>query len=427
MALPSAPLAYRLRPRSLSEFVGQADIVGEGTALRAAIDHDTLQSVLLSGPPGSGKTTLAHIIAGATKAEFVILNAVTSGVKDIKEVCVKAAELRRGFHTKTVLFIDEIHRFNKSQQDALLPFVENGTVILVGATTENPYFEVNAALVSRSHVYLLTPHTQAELLVILRRALESEQGFAGKVAVEEKALERIALAANGDARSALNLLELTALTAGAKVSLADAEKLMTERNLRYDRSGEEHYNVISAFIKTLRGSDVDAALFWLHRMIISGEHPDMVFRRMAIFASEDIGMADQDALPFVMHCWEAFARVGYPEGEYFLSHACVRLATSPKSNAVKRAMAAVKHCLHEAPSLEVPLHLRNAPVKGMADQGYGKGYRYPHDDAAGVVRESYFPEGMSPRTFFEPSEHGAEKELSARLRAIRETLGDRGE
>lgn len=420
------PLAYRLRPASLGEFVGQEGVIGPGTALRSAIEHDALQSVIFSGPPGSGKTTLAHIIARATQAEFAQLNAVTSGVKDIKEVCGRAEEQRRALGRKTVLFIDEIHRFHKGQQDALLPSVESGAVILVGATTENPYFEVNAALVSRSHVYLLTPHSQAELVAILRRALESKEGYAGAVAVEDRALEKIAVAANGDARSALNLLELSVLTAGAKVAAADAERLLRERNLRYDRSGEEHYNVISAFIKTLRGSDADAALVWLLRMVNSGEHPDMLFRRMAVFASEDIGMADPQALPFVLDAWEVFGRVGYPEGEYALAHACVYLAVAPKSNAIKRAIAGAKDMVAHAPSLEVPLHLRNAPMKGMADQGYGRGYAYPHDAPEGVVPGHYFPQGVEPRALYEPTSHGHEQAVRERWEALKRVIREGG-
>ncbi len=417
-----APLAFRLRPRTLSDFVGQQKIVGEGTALRSAIEHDTLQSVLLSGPPGSGKTTLAHIIADATKAEFVQLNAVTSGVKDIKEVCTSALERKNVFGQRTVLFIDEIHRFNKSQQDALLPFVENGSIILIGATTENPYFEVNAALVSRSHVYLLSSHSSQELLTILRHALTAPEGYNGQVKISEGALEHIAQAANGDARSALNLLELSVLTAGKNITVDHAQKLITERNLRYDRSGEEHYNVISAFIKTMRGSDVDAAMLWLFRMIKSGEHPDMLFRRMAIFASEDVGMADPHALPFVMQAWEAFNRVGYPEGEFFLSHACIYLAQAPKSNTVTVAKNTVKERIQNAPSLEVPMHLRNAPVKGMADQGYHEGYQYPHNDPRGVVTAHYFPTNMKAEVFYEPTGRGFEAEVRERMKTVRAIL-----
>ncbi len=424
-SMKDTPLAYRLRPKTLGEFVGQSTIVGKGTALRAAIEHDTLQSVLLSGPPGSGKTTLAHIIADATKAQFVVLNAVTSGVKDIKEVCATALESKATFGQRTVLFVDEIHRFNKSQQDALLPYVESGTIILVGATTENPYFEVNAALVSRSHVYLLKPHEKGDLVSILRQALTRPEGYDGNIEIADAALEHIATAANGDARTALNLLELAVLTAGKRISAQDAQKLITERNMRYDREGEEHYNVISAFIKSMRGSDVDAAMLWLYRMIQSGEHPDMVFRRMAIFASEDIGMADPQALPFVMHAWEAFKRVGLPEGEYFLSHACVYLSTAPRSNAVTRAMHAVKETIAKAALLEVPLHLRNAPVKGMAKQGYGEGYRYPHDDGRGVVEASYFPQGMQRTNFYEPTNRGKEGDISAHLEAVRSILDKR--
>lgn len=422
MKTVDAPLAFRLRPKTLAEFVGQTTIVGQGTALRTAIEHDALQSVILAGPPGSGKTTLAHIIADATKAQFVILNAVTSGVKDIKEVCGAAEEAKRTFSQRTVLFVDEIHRFNKSQQDALLPYVESGTIILVGATTENPYFEVNAALVSRSHVYLLQPHNQEELLSILRSAIERPEGYNGKIQVDEAALKHIAVVSNGDARTALNLLELAVLTAGKKISVEDAQKLITEKNMRYDKTGEDHYNVLSAFIKTMRGSDVDAALVWLFRMIKSGEHPDMLFRRMAIFASEDIGMADPQALPFVMQAWEAFNRVGLPEGEFFLSHACVYLATAAKSNAIKRAMHAVRDAIMKQPLLEVPLHLRNAPMKGMKDQGYGQGYEYPHDDERGVVMGQYFPQGMEPRNFYEPTSHGDEAALRKRLSEARAVI-----
>lgn len=422
MADTQTPLAYRLRPKTLDQFVGQAHVVGQDTALRAAIERDALSSVILSGPPGTGKTTLAKIIAEATKANFVQVNAVMSGVKELKEICTEAQKMRDAFKQRTVLFIDEIHRFNKSQQDALLPFVENGTVILIGATTENPYFEVNAALVSRSHVYLLKPLQTEDLVIILKRALADSTGYNGAVSVTDDAIDRIANIANGDARIALNALELAVLTAGNRITLAQAEKLFKERSNRYDKKGEDHYNTISAFIKTMRGSDPDAALIWMYKMIESGEAPRFIFRRMAIFASEDIGNADPRALQIVMDAWRAFEFVGLPEGEYFLAHACIYLAQSPKSNAVTRAMGAAKQAMKAQPSLEVPNHLRNAPVKGMKQQGYGDGYEYPHNHEGAVVEANYFPIGMEPQDFYEPSERGFEAEIRERMENIKKVV-----
>ncbi|MFA7681919.1 MAG: replication-associated recombination protein A [Candidatus Peribacteraceae bacterium] len=417
-----APLAFRMRPRTLQEFVGQEEIVGEGTPLRMAIETDQLSSVILAGPPGTGKTTLAKIIAETTQAQFTQLNAVTSGVKDIKEVCSEAERIQTALRQRTVLFIDEIHRFNKSQQDALLPYVESGVVILIGATTENPYFEVNKALVSRSKVYLLQPLSAQDLLTILQNALQDERGYAGSVQISQKALERIVAIAYGDARIALNALELAVLTVGKKMTVQQVEKLFTVRNKRYDKSGEDHYDTISAFIKTMRGSDPDAALVWLFTMLESGEEPRFLFRRMMIFASEDIGNADPRALAVVVSAWQAFEFIGMPEGEYFLAHACIYLSQAPKSNAVKRAMGAVKAFINRAPSLEVPYHLRNAPVKGMVQQGYSEGYQYPHDDERGVVAEHYFPIGVSPQTFYEPTDRGFEVEVCERMQRIRSVV-----
>ena len=421
-AATTEPLAYRMRPRSLAEFVGQEAIVGEGTALRNAIEHDQLRSIILAGPPGTGKTALAHVIAASTEATFVRLNAVTSGVKELKEVCEEARRMRETFKTRTVLFVDEIHRFNTAQQDALLPFVENGVVTLIGATTQNPYFDVNAALVSRSQVYLLKPLSLENLSLILERAIVDERGFGGKVSLAREAIEHIATVSNGDARIALNALELTVMTVGKKISLDDARKLFSERSKRYDSDREDHYDTISAFIKTMRGSDVDAALVWLFKMIESGEDPRFLFRRMAIFASEDVGNADPRALQIVVSAWQAFELVGLPEGEFFLAHACVYLSQAPKSNSVTCAKDRTKERIRLAPSLEVPYHLRNAPVKAMREQGYHVGYQYPHESEGAVVRASYFPIGMEPEDVYEPSDRGFEKEVRERIAKIRKIL-----
>lgn len=411
----SAPLAYRLRPKTLDEFVGQEDVVGKGTPLRTAIEKDELRSVILSGPPGTGKTTLAHIVANLTEAHFVQVNAVTSGAKELKEICTTAEEMLRNLRQRTVLFVDEIHRFNRAQQDALLPAVESGSVILIGATTQNPYFDVNAALISRSQVVLLKPLSPGNLVKILQSALTDDRGYAGKIKTDDTILERIAAISNGDARIALNTLELTVMTAGTNLTVKAAEKILQQKSLRYDKSGEDHYNVISAFIKSMRGSDPDAALVWMYRMLESGEDPRFIFRRMAIFASEDVGNADPRALQMVVSAWQAFELVGLPEGEFFLAHACVYLSQAPKSNTVTEAMGAVKNAIRQSPSLEVPNHLRNAPIKGMAEQGYHKGYEYPHGSDGAVVDAHYFPIGMQPQNFYEPSDRGFEVEVRERL------------
>lgn len=404
-----------MRPRTLDEFVGQQDVIGPGTSLRTAIEKDQLSSAILSGPPGTGKTTLAHVIANMTEAQFVQVNAVTSGVKELKAVCAAAEDMLKNLKQRTVLFVDEIHRFNRGQQDALLPSVENGSVILIGATTQNPYFDVNAALISRSQVVLLKPLKVEDLVTILQSALADDRGLEGKVKADDAVLERIAHVANGDARIALNTLELTIMTAGKKLTLENAEKILRQKSLRYDKSGEDHYNVISAFIKSMRGSDPDAALLWMYRMLDSGEEPRFIFRRMAIFASEDVGNADPRALQFVVSAWQAFELVGMPEGEFFLAHTCVYISQAPKSNKVTEAMGAARKAIRESPSLEVPNHLRNAPVKGMKEQGYHVGYEYPHDHRDAVVAAHYFPIGMQPQNFYQPSDRGFEGEVRERM------------
>src|SRR3989344_317099 len=422
MQTATAPLAYRLRPKRLEDFIGQEHIVGKGTALRKAIEEDRLSSIILAGPPGTGKTTLATIIAELTNAAFVQLNAVISGVKELRAVCEQAQSTHQNLKQRTILFIDEIHRFNRSQQDALLPFVENGTVILIGATTQNPYFDVNSALISRSQVYLLKPLSEAQLNHILKRALLHEDGFNSSVQISDEALAHIAQLSNGDARIALNLMEMTVMTVGKKISLEKARGLLKERSKRYDQKGEDHYDTISAFIKSMRGSDPDAALIWLFKMIESGEDPRFIFRRMAIFASEDIGMADPRALQLVVSAWQAFELVGLPEGEFFLAHACVYVSQAPKSNKVTEAMGGAKKAINKAPTLEVPHHVRNAPVKGMKEHGYHVGYQYPHDSKEGVVKADYFPIGMKHQNFYEPTERGFEAEVRGRLERTRKIL-----
>ena len=415
MQTATAPLAYRLRPKALEDFIGQEHIVGKGTALRKAIEEDHITSIILAGPPGTGKTTLATIVAAMTNAAFVQLNAVISGVKELRAVCEEAESTHRNLKQRTILFIDEIHRFNRSQQDALLPFVENGTVVLIGATTQNPYFDVNSALISRSQVYLLKPLSEDQLIYILKRALTHEDGYNSSVQIADAALAHIAQLSNGDARIALNLLEMAVMTVGKKISLEKARELLKERSKRYDQKGEDHYDTISAFIKTMRGSDPDAALIWMFKMIESGEDPRFIFRRMAIFASEDIGMADPRALQLVVSAWQAFELVGFPEGEFFLAHACVYCTQAPKSNKVTEAMSGAKQAIHTAPGLEVPNHLRNAPVKGMKEQGYGAGYEYPHNHPGGVVHANYFPVGITPKDLYVPSDRGFEGEVRERL------------
>jgi putative ATPase len=421
------PLADRMRPRSLQEFAGQEHLLGKGTLLRKAIEEDRLFSLIFWGPPGSGKTTLARLLATETKAHFVTFSAVLSGVKEIRAVMDDAENQLRDFRRRTVLFVDEIHRFNKAQQDAFLPHVESGLITLIGATTENPSFEVIAPLLSRVRVLVLKPYTAAVLERILRNALDDkERGLGGlSLKVEGKALAHIIGTSDGDARTALNSLEAAASLAGPGeggtriIDLPIVEKALERKALLYDKTGEEHYNLISAFHKSLRGSDPDGALYWLGRMLDAGEAPLYIARRMVRFAAEDVGIADPQALSVAVSAMEAFRFIGLPEGDLALAEAAVYLATAPKSNALYRAMGKVREAISGTGALPVPLHIRNAPTAMMKEMGYGKDYKYAHDYAGGHVPQDYLPEDLEDRSFYEPTDRGYEKTVGERLKAWR--------
>jgi putative ATPase len=425
------PLADRMRPETLEEYVGQSHILEKGGLLRKAIQEDRLFSMLFWGPPGSGKTTLARIIAGETKAHFATFSAVLSGVKEIRGVIEEARlELERTGR-RTILFVDEIHRFNKAQQDAFLPHVESGLITLIGATTENPSFEVISPLLSRTRVMVLRPFTEEELAEILRRALrDPRRGLGGlSIEAEPEAIDHMVRAADGDARTALNNLEAAASLMVGKdaaertVTLALVETALQRKALQYDKAGEEHYNLISALHKSLRGSDPDAALYWLARMLEAGEDPLYIARRMIRFASEDIGNADPMALTVAMAAMQAFHFIGLPEGELSLAQAAVYLATAPKSNAVYRAWGKVKSAIGETGTLPVPLHIRNAPTRLMRDLGYAKGYKYAHDYEEAVVPQDHLPEKLQGQVYYSPTDRGYEKLVHERLtkwRRIRE-------
>jgi putative ATPase len=410
----AAPLAARMRPRSLDEFVGQERIVGKGAPLRVAIERHAVPSIILWGPPGSGKTTLARLIAQATGARFVQLSAVNAGVADLRRAIAQARRAATG-GTRTIVFIDEIHRFNKAQQDAVLPHVERGDVTLIGATTENPSFEVNKALLSRARVFVLDMLPDDALGAIIDRATaDPERGFDGRVTFGEGARAKLIALAGGDARSALNALELSVEIAAGRgepnrIDARDIEEAMQRRALRYDRAGDEHYDVISAFIKSVRDSDPDAAVYWLARMLEAGEDPIFVARRLVISASEDVGLADPQALPIAVAAHTATHAIGMPEALLPLCEATIYLARAPKSNSTLRAYAAAAVAVEERGALPVPLHLRNAATGLMRRLGYGEGYQYAHDFPGAKVEQQHLPDGLEDRTFYTPGELGWEK------------------
>jgi putative ATPase len=414
----TGPLADRMRPRSLDDVLGQDHLLGPGRVLRTAIERGELHSMILWGPPGSGKTTLASLMADVAGARFVAFSAVLSGVKEIRQVVAEAdAERRRG-RLRTILFVDEIHRFNRAQQDAFLPHVEKGTIILIGATTENPSFEVNSALLSRCRVYVLRGLGEDDMITLMRRALtDRERGLGALgVAAGDGALRQIARVGNGDARTALNVLELAVqLAPEGGVTEASVREASQRRTLLYDKSGEEHYNLISALHKSLRDSDPDASLYWMTRMLDSGEDPLYVARRLVRFASEDIGNADPAALALTLAAKDAFQFLGSPEGELALAQATLYLALAPKSNAAYVAHNEAQEDVRERPAEPVPLHIRNAPTGLMKDLGYGKGYQYAHDAPDARVEQEHLPEALRGRQYYRPTDRGLEADLARRL------------
>ena len=423
----TVPLPERMRPRTVDEIVGQPHILGPNTLLREAIETDQVPSLIFWGPPGSGKTTLARVIAAATRAELVALSAVDSGIKDIREAVAQAERRLGENHQRTLLFIDEIHRFNKAQQDALLPHVERGTITLIGATTENPSFEVNSALLSRCRVFALRPLEEADLKTVLERALtDKERGLAGAFVAREDFLDHVVRHSSGDARRALSALEVAAARARAErrdvLEARDAEEALQQKTLLYDKAGDAHYDTISAFIKSLRGSDPDAAVYYLVRMLESGEEPRFLLRRMVIFASEDIGNAEPRALAVAVDALRAFELVGLPEGVLPMTQAAAFLATCPKSNAVIKAYGAARSAVLEKGPLPVPLKLRNAPTPLMKSMGYSGGYKYPHNFEGNYVPEEYLPDELRGQRFYEPSASGEEAEIRERLARWREEV-----